>query len=199
VVLGRRSGVDMVATMRDFDAVVPWKVMAAQWNMLGSHDTPRLRSLVGSREMVEVAAGLLFTYPGTPVLFAGDEIGAEGTNGEHGRVTMPWDDPERWDAETFEIYRSLIELRRSTAALRHGGLRWVVVADDAVAFLRETADESVLVLVARGPWAGTVLPTSIVTPGTEPRVLYGGVALTLTTDGYVLPGDGPGVRVWRLR
>ncbi len=78
--------------MREFDAVLPWRVTASQWNMLGSHDTPRLRSIVGSREMVEVAATLLLTYPGTPVVFAGDEVGLTGLNGEHARATMPWDD-----------------------------------------------------------------------------------------------------------
>ena len=45
----RRGGHDVVATMREFDAVLPWRVTASQWNMLGSHDTPRLRSIVGSR------------------------------------------------------------------------------------------------------------------------------------------------------
>lgn len=196
--LPRRSGVDMVAAMRDFDSVVPWKVMATQWNMLGSHDTPRLRTLAGSREMVEVAAGLLFTFPGTPVLFAGDEVGAQGTNGEHARVTMPWDDPDRWDGETFEIYRSLIALRRSSQALREGGLRWVVVTDDAVAYLRETPEESVLVLVARAPWDGAVLPGELAEPGAVHN-LYGGAVLDHDDDGLTLPGDGPGVQVWRLR
>lgn len=195
--LPRRSGKDMVAAMRDFDAVVPWKVMATQWNMLGSHDTPRLRSLAGNREMVEVAAGLLFTYPGTPVLFAGDEVGAQGLNGEHARVTMPWDNPERWDAQTFEIYRALIALRRSSAALRDGGLRWVVVDDDAVAYLRESQDESVLVLVARAPWAGATVP-DVVGAG-DPVNLHGGAELVRTDTGFALPGDGPGVQVWRLR
>ncbi|MEP7763621.1 glycoside hydrolase family 13 protein [Sanguibacter sp. 25GB23B1] len=196
--LRRRSGRDMVATMRDFDAVVPWKVTAAQWNMLGSHDTPRLRTLVGDRAMVEVAAGMLLTYPGTPVLFAGDELGAQGTNGEHARVTMPWDAPERWDAETFEVFRALIALRNDTDALRTGGLRWVVVEDDAVAYLRETRHESVLVLLARAPWAGACLPTSIVAPGTEPRTLYGRSPLESSDHGWVLPCSGPGVHVWRL-
>ncbi|SDD10645.1 alpha-glucosidase [Sanguibacter gelidistatuariae] len=197
--LPRRSGKDMVAAMRDFDAVVPWKVMATQWNMLGSHDTPRLRSLAGSLEMVEVAAALLFTYPGTPVLFAGDEVGAQGLNGEHARVTMPWDDPDRWDSDTFEVYRRLIALRRSSEALREGGLRWVVVDDDAVAYLRESAEESVLVLVARAPWAGATLPGSLVAQGSAAQNLYGGAPLTASDAGLALPGDGPGVQVWRLR
>ncbi|MBI9114332.1 glycoside hydrolase family 13 protein [Sanguibacter suaedae] len=192
--LARRSGRDMVATMRDFDAVVPWKVLATQWNMLGSHDTPRLRTLVGSPAMVEVAAGLLLTYPGTPVVFAGDEIGAEGVNGEHARTTMPWDRPDRWDDRTLGTYRELVTLRRSSTALRDGGLRWALVEDDAVAYLRETADETVLVLVARAPWTGATLPLA----ADAAENLYGGADLHPGPDGWSLPSDGPTVQVWQL-
>ncbi|MBB4018361.1 alpha-glucosidase [Chelatococcus caeni] len=42
--------------------------------ILGSHDKPRIASLVGE-DRVRLAAMLLFTLPGTPILFAGDEIG----------------------------------------------------------------------------------------------------------------------------
>lgn len=200
----RRDGVAMVATMRDFDAAVPWSVTAQQWNMLGSHDTPRLRTVVGSRAMVEVAAGMLFTYPGTPVLYAGDEGGLTGVNGEHARVPMPWDAIDAgggpgWDTATFEVVRSLIALRRSSRALREGGLRWAVVEPDAVAYLRETADECVLVVVARAPWDGVTLPRHLLAPGADAENLYGGGDLAVRPDGLVLPGDGPGVQVWRLR
>lgn len=194
----RRSGAAMVEGMREFASVLPWAVTARQWNMLGSHDTPRIRTVVGDPVMVEVAAGLLMTYPGTPVVFAGDEVGAVGQNGEHGRVPMPWDRPDRWDEGTFEVYRRLIGLRRSSRALREGGLRWVIVHDDAVAFLRETADERVLVVVARAPWPGALLPAGLVQAGEEPERLYGRGDLTLGPEGVDVPGVGPGVGVWRL-
>jgi len=193
----RLGGREMVATMRDFDATVPWTVTRHQWNLLASHDTARLRTVVGSAAMQEVAAALLFTYPGTPVLFAGDEGGLTGVNGEHARAPMPWDAIDAggpgWDAGTFAVYRSLIALRRSSRALRDGGLRWVVVEDDAVAFLRETADERVLVLLARAPWSGARLPAGLA--DAEPVNLYGGADLGRD---LALPGSGPTAQVWRL-
>lgn len=199
----RRDGRAMVATMREFDAAVPWSITTHQWNMLGSHDTPRLRTVVRSRELVEVAAGLLFTYPGTPVMFAGDEGGLTGVNGEHARAPMPWPQIDAgggpgWDAATFDLYRSLIALRRSSRALREGGMRWAVVEPDAVAYLRETVDERVLVLVSRAPWGGATLPRHLVPPGGDVESLYGGAELLVRPDGIELPGDGPGVQVWRL-
>ncbi|WP_407317404.1 glycoside hydrolase family 13 protein [Isoptericola halotolerans] len=199
----RRPGHAMVAAMREFDAAVPWSVTARQWNLLGSHDTPRLRTVVGSAELVEVGATLLFTYPGTPVVFAGDEVGATGDNGEHARTTMAWDQGARgggprWDDATFAVYRRLSALRRGSSALRDGGIRWAVVADDAVAFLRESPTERVLVVLARGPWEGAVLPRHLLAPGASPEPLYGDVGLRVTADGIVVPGDGPGVGVHRL-
>ncbi|WP_263118937.1 glycoside hydrolase family 13 protein [Cellulomonas sp. RIT-PI-Y] len=201
VPIPHRRGAEVVAAMRDFGAAVPWSVTTRQWNLLGSHDTPRIRTLLGDDSRVEVAAGLLFTYPGTPVLFAGDEGGAVGSNGEHGRVTMPWTQIEAgggpdWDAGTFAVYRALIALRSEHRALREGGLRWVLVEDDALAFLRETRDERLLIVAARAPWAGGELPASLGSPET----LYGGADLTVTAAGALaVPGTGPGFGVWRLR
>lgn len=194
----RRPGGAMVATMRDFAAQVPWQVTAHQWNLLGSHDTPRLRTVVGEddRAAVEVAVGLLMTYPGTPMVFAGDEVGATGHDGEHARATMPWGRPDRWDEETLATYRTLIGVRRASAALRHGGLRWLLAEDDAVAFLRETPDERVLVVVARAPWSGVTLPRSLAPRG-DVETLHG-PRLVAGPDGLEVPAAGPSVGVWRL-
>ncbi len=202
VTVPRRPAAAMVATMREFASAVPWQVTVRQWSMLGSHDTARLRSIVGSREMVEVAAALLFTYPGTPVVFAGDEVGATGLDGEHARTTMAWDQAARggprWDAATLSAYQRLSRLRSSSRALRDGGLRWAVVADDAVAYLRETPDERVLVVLARAPWSGARLPRHLLAAGARPELLHGTVGLEVSGDGLVVVGDGPGVGVYRL-
>ncbi|MDR0283404.1 MAG: glycoside hydrolase family 13 protein [Propionibacteriaceae bacterium] len=202
----RRSGGDIVATMREFDAAVPWSVFSRQWNMLGSHDTARVLTLLGDPGLVEIAMVWLFTYPGLPAFFAGDEGGAVGTTGEHSRVTMPWDQIAagggvRWDQATFERYRAAIAVRQGSPALKAGSLRWVVTADDALVFLRETAEERVLVVLARSPWTGVRLPRSILGDG-EPHLLYGGSlvatpALTVT-DVLSIDGTGPAVGVWRL-
>jgi alpha-glucosidase len=45
--------------------------------------------------------------------------------------------------------KSLVALRRTHKALIHGGLRWVAVENDYVAYLRESKTESILVLISR--------------------------------------------------
>jgi len=108
---------------------------------------------------------------------------------------MPWDRPDRWDSATFETYRSLIAVRRSSRALRHGGLRWVLAEDDAVGYLRETADERVLVVAARAPWSGATLPGWLAEG--PPSTLHG-PDLEVADGVLHVPGDGPAVGVWRL-
>ncbi|MDM7853736.1 glycoside hydrolase family 13 protein [Cellulomonas alba] len=198
----RRGGTVVVDTMREFAAAVPWTVTSAQWNLLASHDTPRLRTIAGSRDVAHVAAALLLTYPGTPVVFAGEEFGLVGRNGEESRTPMPWDRPGDRDEATFAVYRDLVALRRSSRALREGGLRWLVVDDDAIAYVRETRDERVLVLLARAPWRGVDVPDVGLLGSGAPATMYGDRELRVegSAGGRVLrlPGDGPAVHVWRL-
>ncbi|MEA5053600.1 MAG: alpha-amylase family glycosyl hydrolase, partial [Propionicimonas sp.] len=207
VPIPRRPATDVVATMRDFDGSVPWRLSSRQWNMLGSHDTARIATVTADPRLVEVGAAWLFTYPGIPALFAGDEGGAVGVNGENSRTTMPWDQIDagggpRWDGAAFQRYRSLIRLRRASTALQDGGLRWAVITPDAVAYLRETAGERLLVVLARAPWQGTRLPRWLLADGATPELLYGGSAAatpTLTVeDALSISGEGPAVGVWRL-
>lgn len=193
----RRGGAAMLATMRDFSAAIPWKVAQRNWNLLGSHDTPRIVTVTGSAELVRVGAGLLATCPGTPMIFAGDEIGLAGVDGEDARRPMPWHQPERWDRMTQAAFAELFALRRAHRALRVGSFRPVLAAAEAVGFLRETATERLLVLASRGPWSGAVLPAGVL--GDEPPVnLYGGMELARTGGRAVVTGEGPTVQIWRV-
>ncbi len=193
----RLDGPAVTATMAAFGARMSWRSRVHSWTLLGSHDSPRIRTVVGDPDRVEVALGLLCTLPGTPMVFAGDEFGLTGVNGEDGRRPMPWGDPGRWDSVTLGRYRDLIGLRRAQPALRHGGLRTAYVDADTIAYWRETAQQRLLVLVRRA--AGT--PGATV-PGVRGGTnLYGGAALEPATApdgtvGVVLPADGPTVQVW---
>ncbi len=182
----KRGGPEMLASMREFTARVSWRALSNSWNLLCSHDTSRIRTVVADPDRGEVAAGLLATLPGVPMVLAGDEIGMEGVNGEDGRRPMPWHRPSTWDMTTLRRYRELIALRRAQPALRTGRLRFVHVSEDAIAFWRETRDQRLLVLARRA--AGEPVPVPY--RGTN---LYGGAELA-----GELPGDGPTVQVWAV-
>lgn len=144
------SGHEMVSAMRAFNAGIPWRALVASMLLLNSHDTARFRNVVGGDVKRHLAGmGLLLTYPGVPSIFAGDEIGLRGAWGEDARRTINWADRSSWDYDFFEQVKRLTAIRRSSSALAVGGLRWVQVKDNHVAFLRESKKEVVLVVVAR--------------------------------------------------
>ena len=174
---------------RRFTAAMPWCTRIHGMNALDTHDTARFanRSLPGA---VSVAAGLSMTIPGIPVVFAGDELGVTGENGEHSRTTMPWGRLDDY-AEQIELYSALVRLRREHPALSHGGMRWLHVDDDSLLFVRESADESVLVLAARGD-VDVTLPASAFA-GTGERLIG-----SATLDGTTVRSTGMGFTAWLL-
>ncbi|TDC64442.1 glycoside hydrolase family 13 protein [Micromonospora sp. KC207] len=189
----RRDAHAIRATMDTYRSLISWRSYVHSWQLLGSHDSARIRTVVGDAARQEVAAGLLATMPGTPVIFAGDELGLTGANGEGSRTPMPWHRPDTWDAGTFAAYRKLIALRRAEPALRHGGLRWVHVDADTLVFLRETPTGGVLVLARRA--AGT--PVRIAGLPAAENAYGGAPALRPDADGTVtLPADGPTFQLW---
>ncbi|WBB77546.1 glycoside hydrolase family 13 protein [Micromonospora sp. WMMD882] len=191
----RRDGRAVLATMNAYRSLVSWRSYTHSWQLLGSHDSARIRTVVGDAARQEVAAGLLATMPGTPMVFAGDEWGLTGDNGEGSRTPMPWDRPAARDERTFETYRALLALRRAEPALRHGGLRWLHVDADTLVFVREAVDGAVLVLARRAP--GSLVRLTGLPPADN---RYGGAPdLRPDADGTVtLPADGPTFQAWRM-
>jgi alpha-glucosidase len=175
---------------------VPWDAVLHSWTLVDSHDVGRLRTISGSRERQLVGAGLQFTTPGVPMVFAGDEVGLEGAWGEDARRTMPWDRRDEWDEGLIAEYRRLASLRRSSDALARGGIRYAAVTDDAIAYLREAPGERLLCLATRTGGEPIRLAASDL-EGTELETLHGGDA-EVDAEGFTLPADGPAFHVWRI-
>lgn len=146
----KTTGSQFVSAMVAFNSSIPWRSLTASMTLLDSHDTARMRNVVGGDVEKHLAAmGLLLTYPGVPSIFAGDEIGLEGAWGEDARRTMTWDQADQWDHNFLNNVKALIELRRTSPALIDGGLRWVASGDDYIAFLRESKKQNLLIVIAR--------------------------------------------------
>jgi alpha-glucosidase len=190
----RRAGADVLATIRAFGSRMSWRSLIHSWQLLDSFDCARFRTVVGSRERHLVGVGLQMTLPGTPMISSGSEFGLTARNGEYARTPMPWNRPDDRDEATLSAYRELIGLRRTEPALRHGGLRWVYADADTLVFLRETADESLLVAARRASGEPVAL-----TLGVPARGVYDAPDLVPDGGSITLPPDGPSLRIWRLR
>ena len=151
------NGRQLVASIQEFNSSIPWRSLTASMLLLDSHDTARFRTVVlGDVDAHVSAMTMMLTYPGVPSIFAGDEIGLEGSWGEDARRTINWQDRSNWDHGFMEEVRKLIALRKGQDALINGGLRWVAVEDDYLVFLRESKKQSILVMVSRGPINATI-------------------------------------------
>ena len=125
------------------------------------------------------------------MLYAGDEIGLEGENGEDGRRPFPWHRENDWNFAILDWVRSVLVERNSTPALRSGGLGWISVTDDSLTFLRETADESVLVHATRQACCPVTLPAGYF--GRHLTGLTGSLDLTAEGEQLTMPSGGSGV------
>jgi alpha-glucosidase len=196
-VLPNLPGQLVVEAMREFAGLTPWQGTLHAMNLIGSHDTHRVASLLEDPRRVDVAFGLLAAYPGVPMIYAGDEIGLATLGPEQARIPMPWAHPQRWDARRLASTRALFGVRAGSVALRHGGLRWLHIGDDSIVFLREAPGETVLVHAARAPHAAVRIPVAVV--GSELAGLAGSADLQAGADGMInLPAGGPAFGMWRL-
>ncbi|MEG2719350.1 MAG: glycoside hydrolase family 13 protein [Clostridia bacterium] len=122
----------------------PQRTQEVLWTFLGSHDTARVRTRAGGDlRMLHAASFFQFTFPGTPIIYYGDELGMEGGDDPYCRFPMRWDNVE--NNPTHAHYSRLAKLRAEHEALRVGNFRThQVYASGLYAYLREADSQQVL-------------------------------------------------------
>ncbi len=191
----------MVGTWLSRLSVLPWAIALQQFNLLGSHDTSRIRSKVqGNDALHRLAAAILFTFPGMPSLYYGDEIGLEDAPGLGSRGCMSWDEAGH-DHALLDYHRRLIRLRRESPALQHGGFQILLVEADTVAYQRETDEDRLLLVAHRAadprPPAPLPLAHGGVADGARFVDLSSGIELTVRDGALNLPRMEQGATLWR--
>lgn len=124
----------------------PAEYALAMYNLLGSHDTERaLTKLDGDLAKTKLAYFFLFSYPGAPGIYYGDEIGLEGGKDPDCRRTFPWD-ANQWNHDLRNWIKSLISARKGSRALRRGGLQRILVDNErsCYVFLRQDGEDNVV-------------------------------------------------------
>jgi alpha-glucosidase len=189
----------LVDTWRAYRAAIPWVIARQQYNLLGSHDTPRILSILNSDPALNrLAAGLLMTYLGAPAVYYGEEIGLKADS----RECMSWD-RSTWDEDLHAFYRALIRLRRASPALIDGGFQVLEIGDDWLAYLRDADEEQIVVVGQRGP---ADLPTQAlpvehgaIPDGAEFVEMFSGMRSTVAGGHLPMPAMPPGIWIWQAR
>lgn len=144
-------------------------------NFLGTHDTPRILTVLGGRPLPEgrdaqstfrlssqeretalirlhLASAVLFTFPGSPMIYYGDEAGVEGAADPFNRETYPWG---REDQKLLAWFHNLARLRKERLSLRRGTLQWLKAQGPLLAYVRDIAGESTFLLLNNGEESGS--------------------------------------------
>lgn len=141
-------------------AAYPQQVTEAAFNLLDSHDTPRLLTICKDNEdAMKLAALFKLTFPGTPCIYYGDEVGMNGEGDPDCRKCMVWE-PEEQNQNLLSFYKNVIALRHSSEALRSSDIRFIHTgadeADGSIVYERRAGEERILIAMNARERASTL-------------------------------------------
>ena len=163
----------LINTVAEISENYPKPALNLLMNHIGTHDTPRILTLLGKggeintdREwqarqkltqeeylkgsaLLKVGALLQYTLPGVPSLYYGDEVGMQGYGDPFCRGTYPWG---KEDTSLLSFYKCLGAVRREQKVFKDGDFIPVYADWGEVAYIRKSGDEQILIAATR--WHG---------------------------------------------
>ena len=174
--LGGGDAAEFRESMETLRANYPPTAFYGAMNFLGTHDTPRILTLLGAehipaakeeraafalspaqlargRAKLRLAGMLLYGFPGSPTLFYGDEAGMQGFEDPLNRGTYPWG---REDTGLLVFFRALGRLRKERRSLQSGSLTYIYAQGGGLVITREHEGETTMVALNAGDEALTL-------------------------------------------
>lgn len=165
-----KDAVFLADILKSIYASYPKCVCDSLMNLLGTHDTERILTVLGSQgedvselpnsafvtkrltaeqrelgiAMQKVAATVQYTVYGVPSVFYGDEVGVEGYGDPFCRRTFPWG---RECEELLSFYRTLGRIRAEESVFVDGEFAIEYAAGAQIAYRRWNEKDSVIVIV----------------------------------------------------
>jgi glycosidase len=169
----------IIACVKDGDAVrladvmaklcrnYPENVLHSLMNIVGTHDTARILTVLGSeylphtraemehfkltphqyyvaKRRLRLVSTLQFTLPGVPCVYYGDEAGMQGGADPFNRKGYPWG---KEDAELLDWYKQLSSLRQRHSCFKDGKYVPIEARAGVFAFTRGSENQRVLVAI----------------------------------------------------
>jgi cyclomaltodextrinase / maltogenic alpha-amylase / neopullulanase len=188
----------------------------------GNHDQPRMISLAGGSlkfneddraagyarkidvgdpigyKKLQILTALMFSIPGVPVIFYGDEIGMPGAGDPDCRRMMRFDNLNANEMQTKQIAEKLTQLRKNRLSLIYGDTDILLSNDDLLVILRDYFGEVTISVFNKNSkntgvsfdlpyrYAKKVLKTNfngkVVQEGNLVRVTLAGASFEMLTD-----------------
>lgn len=121
----------------------PQNVTEHLFNMLASHDTARLITQAGdNRAIAKLMYLFQFSYPGSPCIYYGDEIGMVGGEEPASRACMVWEEEEQ-DTALRNYLKTLIQLRKTEAGFSSQSNFSFVENDSALLIYQKDASHAI--------------------------------------------------------
>lgn len=210
------GGGDAAAFRDDMETIrenYPPAAFYGAMNFLGTHDTPRILTLLGVEQTPEdkgqraayrlspaelargqkklrLAAMLLYSFPGSPTLYYGDEVGMQGFEDPLNRGTYPWGGE---DGSLLAFFRWLGQLRAERISMQCGIIRYLHAQGGGLVVERLHGTERTVTALNAGdtpleltlPWDGRLCIDAVT--GQQFLSQNGTVHLTLPPlDGVIL-------------
>ncbi|MRX73497.1 alpha-glycosidase [Bacillus lacus] len=168
----------------------PENVTEVAFNLLGSHDTPRILNIAdGNKERVKLLFAFQLSFSGSPCIYYGDEIALLGDTDPGCRKCMPWDEEEE-DLDMLEHVKKLLSLRKDIDVFGNNGRYAFLQANDengTLVILKEFENQRLLALFNNLEEETTIyLPEDF--HGQEMTDLWTNDVLEPSEEGIIVPG-----------
>jgi len=172
-----KSGKAMAANLELLREAYPPQAFSALMNLLSTHDQPRAlhhfgeaSDLAAAKRRLLLSVFFQMTYPGSPTIYYGDEVGLGGGDDPYNRAPYPWaDEGGQPDEALLAEFKRLTKLRHDLPVLRHGTLSAPLHVDDHVLVLARQDGEA---------WAVTATNNSTTTRTVTVRLPFAAEALS---------------------
>ena len=162
---------EIYKTVREQVDNYPFHSLCCMMNILGTHDTPRILTVLGKsgklktervdmegeilnakeyelgKKALKCASLLQYTLYGVPCIYYGDEIGMQGNKDPFNRRCF---DLEKGDKEMLAWYKNLGKMRRKISALKEGKIVNLKKEKGVFTFTRQDDKSSLTVVVNCG-------------------------------------------------
>ncbi|SHH39148.1 glycoside hydrolase family 13 protein [Virgibacillus chiguensis] len=142
----------------------PRNVNEVAFNLLDSHDTPRILTIANENiDRIKLLYLFQFSFSGTPCIYYGDEIGMSGGHDPDCRACMEWDE-ENQNRELFTYVQGLIRLRKTEPLFGNDASFRFLYADDntnTIAYEKYDEQKRLIFLLNAGEKEANVSNTCI--------------------------------------